>query len=84
LRAFGGLEASVAWSRCPTCLPLMFVALFAVIVFAIAGAMSWKWQSKTVRLLEKMDRNRPIDLPRKMSAGGDCWADPRSSGSRAF
>jgi hypothetical protein len=50
---------------------LMFFTLFAVIGFAIAGAMSWNWQSKTARLLEKMDRNRPVDLLRKMSAGGD-------------
>jgi Protein of unknown function (DUF2852) len=62
----------------------MFVTLFAVIVFAIAGAMSWKWHSKTMRLLEKMDGNRPVDLLRKTSAGGDWWAYPRSSGSRAF
>jgi hypothetical protein len=62
----------------------MFFTLFAVIVFAIAGAMSWKWQSKTARLLEKIDRNRPVDLLRKMSAGGDWWAYPRWSGNRAF
>jgi hypothetical protein len=49
---------------------IMFVTLFAVIVFAIAGAMSWKWQSKTARLLEKTDRNRSVDLLRKLSTGG--------------
>lgn len=63
---------------------IMFVTLFAVIVFAIAGAMSWKWQSKTARLLEKMDRNRSVDLLHKMSAGGDWWAYTGWSGNRAF
>jgi hypothetical protein len=56
----------------------------AIIAFVFACATCWKWQSKTARLLEKIDRNRPVDLLRKMSAGGDWWAYPRSSGNRAF
>src|SRR5262245_24645870 len=64
---------------------LLYVFMLpAVTVFAIAGAISWKWQSKMARLQEKMDRNRPVDLLRKMSAGCDGWPYPRSSGNRAF
>jgi hypothetical protein len=37
------------------------------------------WQRKMTRLQEKMDRMRG-----RMSAGGDWWASPRSSGNRAF
>jgi uncharacterized protein DUF2852 len=37
------------------------------------------WQRKMARLQEKMDRMRG-----NMSARGDWWASPRSSGNRAF
>src|SRR5215468_8927777 len=64
---------------------LLYVFMLpAVTVFAIACTISWKWQSKMARLQEKMDRNRPVDLLRKMSAGCDGWPYPRSNGNRAF
>jgi hypothetical protein len=50
-----------------------------IAAFAVAFAVAWKWQRKIARLHEKIDRMRG-----KMSAGGDRWAYPRSSGNRAF
>jgi len=60
---------------------ILFVSILipAVIAFAFACAVCWKWQRKMACLHEKIDCMRS-----KMSAGGDGWAYPRSSSNRAF
>ena len=57
---------------------LFFILIFpAIVAFALAFAVCWKWQRKFTRLHEKIDRLRG-----KTSAGGDLWAYRRSN--RAF